>query len=60
MTATATTTNRRHRSTSTIALSDHTVANHLTTIFNKTGTSNRAAAAVFAVQHGLAESKPIE
>jgi DNA-binding CsgD family transcriptional regulator/tetratricopeptide (TPR) repeat protein len=36
-----------------LALSDHTVANHLTTIFNKTGANNRAAAAVFAVRHGL-------
>jgi DNA-binding NarL/FixJ family response regulator len=37
-----------------LALSDHTVANHLTTILNKTGASNRAAAA-FAVRHGLAD-----
>jgi DNA-binding CsgD family transcriptional regulator/tetratricopeptide (TPR) repeat protein len=43
-----------------LALSNHTVANHLTTIFNKTGANNRAAAAVFAVQHGLVEPRPIE
>jgi DNA-binding CsgD family transcriptional regulator len=39
-----------------LALSDHTVANHLTSIFNKTGCSNRAAATAFALRHGLAQS----
>jgi DNA-binding CsgD family transcriptional regulator len=37
-----------------LALSRKTVANHLTSILNKTGSENRAAAAVFAVRHGLA------
>jgi DNA-binding CsgD family transcriptional regulator len=35
-------------------LSAKTVANHLTHIFNKTSCENRAAAAAFAIQHGLA------
>lgn len=35
-------------------LSEKTVANHLTAIFTKTGSDNRAAAAVFAIRHGLA------
>ena len=39
-----------------LALSDHTVANHLTSIFNKTGCSNRAAATAFALRHGLAQA----
>jgi DNA-binding CsgD family transcriptional regulator/tetratricopeptide (TPR) repeat protein len=39
-----------------LALSDHTVANHLTSVFNKTGSSNRAAAAAFALRHGLAQA----
>ena len=38
-----------------LALSDHTVANHLTSIFNKTGCSNRTAATAFAMRRGLAE-----
>lgn len=38
-----------------LALSEKTIANHLTGIFNKIGVDNRAAAAVFAVRHGLAE-----
>ena len=32
------------------------VANHLTSVFNKTGCSNRAAATAFALRHGLAQS----
>jgi len=36
-----------------LALSEKTVANHLTTIFNKLTVDNRAAAATFAVRHGL-------
>jgi DNA-binding CsgD family transcriptional regulator len=40
-----------------LALSDHTVANHLTSIFNKIGASNRAAAAAFAAHHGLAATR---
>ena len=39
-----------------LALSDHTVANHLTSVFNKTGCSNRAAATAFALRHGLAQA----
>ncbi|MFN8540085.1 MAG: AAA family ATPase [Thermomicrobiales bacterium] len=38
-----------------LALSEKTIANHLTGIFNKIGVDNRAAAAVFAARHGLAE-----
>jgi DNA-binding NarL/FixJ family response regulator len=34
-------------------LSENTVAKHLTSIFNKTGSENRAAAAAFATRHGL-------
>ena len=30
------------------------VTNHLTHVFNKTGCENRAAAAAFALRHGLA------
>lgn len=36
-----------------LSLSENTVAKHLTAIFNKTATDNRAAAAAFAVRHGL-------
>ena len=36
-----------------LALSEKTVANHLTSILNKTGTENRTAATAFAVRHGL-------
>lgn len=35
-------------------LSDKTVANHLTSIFGKTGTENRAGAVGFALRHGMA------
>jgi DNA-binding NarL/FixJ family response regulator len=35
-------------------LSEKTVANHLTTIFYKTASENRAAATAFAIRHGLA------
>jgi predicted ATPase/DNA-binding CsgD family transcriptional regulator len=37
-----------------LGLSAKTVANHLTRIFDKTMCKNRAAAAAFAIQHGLA------
>jgi DNA-binding CsgD family transcriptional regulator/tetratricopeptide (TPR) repeat protein len=37
-----------------LGLSEKTVANHLTHIFNKTASPNRAAAATFAIRHGLA------
>ncbi len=36
-----------------LALSEKTIANHLTAIFNKLGVDNRASAAVFATRHGL-------
>ncbi|MBE3568057.1 MAG: AAA family ATPase [Thermogemmatispora sp.] len=36
-----------------LVISERTVANHLRSIFNKTGVDNRAAAAVFAIRHGL-------
>jgi predicted ATPase/DNA-binding CsgD family transcriptional regulator len=38
---------------SALYLSEKTVANHLTTIFNKLGVDNRAAAATFAVHNGI-------
>jgi DNA-binding CsgD family transcriptional regulator len=37
-----------------LILSERTVANHLAHIFNKTSTDNRAAAAAYAIRHGLA------
>ena len=37
-----------------LTLSEKTVANHLTSIFTKTGADNRAAATAFAIRHGLA------
>jgi predicted ATPase/DNA-binding CsgD family transcriptional regulator len=37
-----------------LKISEKTVAHHLTHIFNKTNSENRAAAAAFAIRHGLA------
>jgi len=37
-----------------LGLSEKTIANHLTHIFEKTSSENRAAAAAFAIRHGLA------
>jgi DNA-binding CsgD family transcriptional regulator len=37
-----------------LSLSEKTVANHLTGIFNKTDCDNRAAATAFALRHGIA------
>ncbi|MDQ6661400.1 MAG: LuxR C-terminal-related transcriptional regulator, partial [Chloroflexota bacterium] len=37
-----------------LGLSEKTIAHHLTHIFNKTTSENRAAAAAFAIRHGLA------
>lgn len=37
-----------------LKLSEKTIAHHLTHIFNKTTSENRAAAAAFAIRHGLA------
>ncbi len=39
---------------SELDLSEKTVAHHLTHIFNKTGSENRAAAVAFTIHHGLA------
>ena len=36
-----------------LVLSEKTVINHLTHIFNKANVDNRAAATAFAFQHGL-------
>jgi DNA-binding NarL/FixJ family response regulator len=36
-----------------LILSEKTIASHLTHIFNKTKSENRAAAVVFAMRHGL-------
>jgi DNA-binding NarL/FixJ family response regulator len=41
-----------------LALSEKTIANHLTGIFNKIGVDNRAAAASFATRHGLSGPSP--
>ncbi len=38
----------------TPVLSERTVINHLSHIFQKTGTDNRAAATAFALRHGIA------
>jgi DNA-binding CsgD family transcriptional regulator len=38
-----------------LIISERTVANHLASIFHKTGVENRAAAAAFAIRHELAE-----
>ncbi|HEV2659621.1 MAG TPA: tetratricopeptide repeat protein, partial [Ktedonobacteraceae bacterium] len=37
-----------------LKISEKTVAHHLTHIFNKTSSENRAAAAAYAIRHGLA------
>lgn len=37
-----------------LEISEKTIAHHLTHIFNKTTSENRAAAAAFAIRHGLA------
>jgi DNA-binding CsgD family transcriptional regulator len=37
-----------------LQISEKTVSHHLTHIFNKTSSENRAAAAAFAIRHGLA------
>ncbi len=37
-----------------LKISEKTVGHHLTHIFNKTSSENRAAAAAFAIGHGLA------
>ena len=42
-----------HQIARMLSLSEKTVANHLTTIFHKTASENRAAAAAFAIRHGL-------
>lgn len=39
---------------SELGLSEKTIAHHLTHIFNKTTSENRAAAVAFAIRHGLA------
>lgn len=41
-----------------LGLSEKTVINHLTAIFQKTGCDNRAAAVAFAFQHGLVQEQP--
>lgn len=38
----------------TLSLSERTVGNHLTNIFNKLGVDNRAAATAFALRNDLA------
>jgi ATP/maltotriose-dependent transcriptional regulator MalT len=43
-----------HQIAQQLVLSEKTVANHLLHIFNKLGVENRAAAAAFAIRHGLA------
>lgn len=41
-----------------LGLSEKTIINHLTAIFQKTGCDNRAAAVAFAFRHGLAQVLP--
>jgi DNA-binding CsgD family transcriptional regulator len=43
-----------HEIARNLGLSEKTIANHLTHIFNKTTSGNRAAAVAFALRHGLA------
>jgi DNA-binding NarL/FixJ family response regulator len=43
-----------HQIAQELALSENTVAKHLTSIFNKTGCDNRAAAVAFAIRHEVA------
>jgi DNA-binding CsgD family transcriptional regulator len=43
-----------HQIAQELGLSEKTVANHLTHVFNKTNSENRAAAAAFAIRHRLA------
>jgi DNA-binding CsgD family transcriptional regulator/tetratricopeptide (TPR) repeat protein len=38
-----------------LVVSERTVINHLASVFNKTGVTNRAGATAFAIRHGLAE-----
>ncbi len=38
-----------------LGLSEKTIAHHLIRIFNKTTSENRAAAAAFAIRHGLTQ-----
>jgi predicted ATPase/DNA-binding NarL/FixJ family response regulator len=38
-----------------LVISERTVINHLASVFNKTGVTNRAGATAFAIRHGLAE-----
>lgn len=42
-----------------LSISPHTVARHVSRIFDKTGSNNRAEAAVFAVQRGLLAERPL-
>lgn len=43
-----------------LIISDRTVNTHLVRIFNKLGVNNRAAAAAFAVQHGIGRLEHVE
>jgi non-specific serine/threonine protein kinase len=38
-----------------LVISERTVINHVASVFNKTGVTNRAGATAFAIRHGLAE-----
>jgi hypothetical protein len=40
-------------------LSEHTVAAHLRSIFNKTGVANRNAATRYALEHGFGSPRPV-
>ncbi len=42
-----------------LAISPKTVSNHLEHIYSKLGVSNRAGAAMYAMQHGIVGSEPI-
>jgi DNA-binding CsgD family transcriptional regulator/tetratricopeptide (TPR) repeat protein len=41
-----------------LVISERTVINHLASVFNKTGVTNRAGAAAFAMRHGLGDHSP--
>jgi len=47
-------TGNSNRQTAVLSLSEKTVANHLSNIFNKIGVPNRAAATGFAIREGIA------
>ena len=41
-------------------ISEQTVKHHVTNIFNKTGASSRLELTLFAIEHGLVETPPLQ